>query len=42
MSSQVGQDRELEAVGCQFVPYLNTGFVCMLVVPLYCNLRCCS
>ena len=38
----VGKDIELDAVGRQFKPYLTAGCVCMLVAPLWCDLRCCS
>ena len=32
---------ELDAVGCQFKPYLTTGCMCT-VAPLWCGLECCS
>ena len=40
MSSQVGKDIELDAVGRQFEPYLTAGCVCMLAAPLR-GLGCC-
>ena len=42
MSSRVDKDIELKAVCRQFEPYLTTGCVCILVVPLWCDLRCYS
>ena len=35
----VGKDIELDAVGSQFDPYLTAGYVCMVVVSLWCDLR---
>ena len=46
VSTLVGKDKELDAVGCQFKTYLTSGCVCMLVMPLsralWCDLGCCS
>ena len=42
MSRLVDEDIELDAVGSQFKPYLTAGCVCMLVVPLWCDLGSCS
>ena len=41
MSSLVGKDIELDAVGRQFEPYLAAGCACMLAGPVWCDLRCC-
>ena len=42
LSSLVGLDIKLDAVGRQFEPYLDAGCVCMLLAPLWCDLGCCS
>ena len=34
MSSQVGKDIELDAVDCEFEPYLTAKCVCILVAPI--------
>ena len=36
------KDKELDAVGRQFEPYLTAFCVCTLAAPLWCGLRCCS
>ena len=38
----VGKDIELDAVGRQSDPYLTAGCVCILVLPLWRDLECCS
>ena len=47
--AKLAKDLELDAVtvSCQFKPYLAAGCVCTVVVlgtlvPLWCELRCCS
>ena len=43
MSSLVGKDTELDAIGRPFEPYLTAGcLVCMLVSALWRDLGCCS
>ena len=40
MSSLVGKDIELDAVGRQLASYLTIGCVCMLMAPLWCDQEC--
>ena len=42
MSSLVGKDTQLDAVGRKFEPCLTAGSVCVLLAPLWCDLGSCS